>query len=75
MFVMMEMEIGRYLFVTIYVYRKFEKYFHSERKGGGLMYREHLLLYDVFFIVKWTGRGKGASKWEYLSERTFWMTP
>ena len=52
MFVMMEMEIGRYLFVTIYVYRKFEKYFHSERKGGGLMYREHLLLYDVFFIVK-----------------------
>ena len=51
MFVMMEIEIGRYLFVTIYVYCKFEKYVHSERKGGGLLYRERLL-YDVFFIVK-----------------------
>ena len=51
MFVMMEIEIGRYLFVTIYVYCKFEKYVHSERKGGGLIYRERLL-YDVFFIVK-----------------------
>ena len=52
MFVMMGMEIGRYLLVRIYVYRKFEKYIHSERKGGGLMYREHPLLYDVFSIVK-----------------------
>ena len=52
MSVMIEMEIGRYLFVTIYVYHKFEKYVHSERKGGGLMHREHLLLYYVFFIVK-----------------------
>ena len=52
MSVMIEMEIGRYLFVTIYVYYKFEKYVHSERKGGGLMHREHLLLYYVFFIVK-----------------------
>ena len=51
MSVMMEREIGRYLFVTIYFYRKFEKYVHSERKGGGLLYRERLLLYDVFFLL------------------------
>ena len=57
---MMEMEIGCYLFVMIYVYCKFEKYVHSEGKGGGLMHRKHLLLYDVFFIVKMsTGWGKG----------------
>ena len=33
MFIIMEMEIGRYLFVTIYVFHKFEKYVHSEREG------------------------------------------
>ena len=71
MFVMIEMEIGRNLFVTIYVYHKFEKYIHSEeRKGGVLIYREHLLLYDIFLLSKSEQAG-GASKWEYLSKHTF----
>ena len=52
MFVMIEMEIGRNLFVTIYVYHKFEKYVHSEeRKGGVLIYREHLLFMTSFHIL------------------------
>ena len=50
MFVMMEMEVGCYLFVMIYIYRKFEKYAYSERKGGGLMCREHLLLSNYLLL-------------------------
>ena len=76
MFVMMEMEIGRYLFVKIYVYRKFEKYVHSERKGGGLIYRERLLLYNVFFLLlKSEQAGGGGIKMGIFERRHFLIDP
>ena len=68
--VMMEMEISRYLFVTIYVYRKFENYVHSKRKGVGLIYRERLFYMTSVLLLKSEQAGGGASNCEYLSKTT-----